>query len=94
MNYLYHYDIHVNRTSLTKQLILINLRFILQITIKDGEDTSSMVSGVVVPATLFDTAGKTSPRVSFAVYGTDKMFKVSTHINNILFHQLNLEELS
>ena len=64
---------------------MINLKYNFQINIKDGEDISSMISGVVVPSTLFDTAGKASPRVSFAVYRTDKMFKVSTGINNSLF---------
>lgn len=45
-----------------------------KIVIRDGENPGALDSGVVVPASFFNTVQKTSSKFSFAVYGKENIF--------------------
>ncbi|CAC5372501.1 unnamed protein product [Mytilus coruscus] len=66
------------------------------ITIKDGVDPTGIQSGVIIPSSFFQTVGGNSPRLAFAVYGNNKVFKnaVTKNLNAPLVTPINVKSVN
>ncbi|XP_071133675.1 adhesion G-protein coupled receptor G6-like isoform X1 [Mytilus edulis] len=66
------------------------------ITIKDGVDLTDLQSGVIIPSSFFQMVGGNSPRLAFAVYGNNKVFKnaITKNLKAPLVTPINVQSVN
>ncbi|CAG2222328.1 ADGRG6 [Mytilus edulis] len=74
----------------------IDISLSMEITIKDGVDLTDLQSGVIIPSSFFQTVGGNSPRLAFAVYGNNKVFKnaITKNLKAPLVTPINVQSVN